>query len=124
MRAYMQETTIWEICTRKTICVWVLEKNGRNGIHALKLSKACCGALHFGALYCVAFLKRGYGMLCFCCVVCNVFVEKVLDMVGKFPQPWEKKKISVESVCREVCNVPVLHIGHSFFLNLPLEVRK
>ena len=57
-------------------------------------------------------------MLCFCYVVlqCDpLLVEKALDMVGKFPQTSEKKQVSAESVCRQVCTVPLLHGGHSFF---------
>ena len=35
LRAYRHESTMWKIGTWETICFWVMEKNVRNGIHAL-----------------------------------------------------------------------------------------
>ena len=61
-------------------------------------------------------------MLVLCCLQCHpLLVEKLFDIVGKFPQPEAKNKVSEESVCKQVCNVPPLHLGHSFFLTSPLR---
>ena len=118
---------MWKIGTWKTIRVWVMEKNGRNGIPPLQLSEACCGALQFWCCVLCCIPKKGvwYVVLVLCSLQCHpLLVEKVLEIVGKVPQPSDKKKVHVECVCRQVCNVPLLHIGQPFFLYLTFEVRK
>ena len=60
---------MWEIGTWKTISVWVIKKIGTNGIHALQLSKACCGALQIWCyvLCCIPEKGAWYVVLLLCC---------------------------------------------------------
>ena len=72
LRAYWQESTMWKIGTWKTICVWVMKKNEEMAFMPYNSQRHGVLLCKFGAVYCVAFLRRGYSMLCLCCVVCNV----------------------------------------------------